>query len=518
MHSVDDPAAPSTDPADAVGPTTVGRNNLASAGISVEKLNGQVYTPLTLAKAVVDRLRWFDGRPGILLDASCGDGVFLQAAVERLVRQGRPSRIVDVVGYDLDPQAVAAARARLDACCERLGVAPRPRIEHRDALRGVEPASAFVGNPPYLEAKRMPQPLKRRIKSAFPLAARGAFDLYGAFVELGLKSLDDDGELALIVPNRVLVTRATGALRQSLLDSGRVGVVDLSAEDVFADAAVYPVVLRLERGTSPGYRVEDLDRTTRVALSADAIGRLDGRFPLPPPELRDLITRLLADPTSYPPLRQHVAVRWTVSFHRGGLRDAFVFAERPNSPHARPFLGGHRFSGNREVGAFHIDWAGAWIDYDEDRARAERNPLPPRALFDWPKVAIPQNARRPRAALDTSGAILKDTFLAAMLQPEADPDWLPWLVLVINSGLFHHLYEALYGGTRKGGKYLHLLGSYLHPMPVPPPPPGAETLHRQLVDDPGSSALRAQAETLVRGAYDITQVEAAALDGLELPS
>ena len=235
------------------------------------------------------------------------------------------------------------------------------------------------------------------------------------------------------------------------------------------------------------------------------------------PVLHGLVSRVLTD-ASLPALQTRLEVRWTVSFHRAGLREQYVSADRPDSPHARRFLGGGRFSGNRELAPYAITWAGAWIDHDEERARADRNGLPPRALFDAPKVVFAQNARRCRAALDTTGLVLKDTFPLIRLREDADPDLLPWLVLVLNSALFHVIYEALFGGTRKGGRFLHFLGSYLHPFPLPDPPAGARDLHDALARSPDDPDLHARAEALVRAAYRVTPAEAAALDTLDVPA
>lgn len=499
-------------------PLLQGRPNQASAGASVQRLNGQVYTPLDLATAVVGGLRWPEGPLPTLLDAACGDGVFLEAAVRRLSSLGRPEDVVHVHGWDIDPEAVRAARERLDRVCRSLGIEERPVVEHRDAIEaGQLTVGAFVGNPPYLEAKRMPASMKRRIKARFPVSAWRGFDLYGAFVELGARSLATGGELALIIPNRVLVTTSTGRLRALLLETGRLAVTDLSRTRVFADAAVYPIVLRLDVGEEHAYVVESLERDAAFTLGLPAIERLGGRLPLPDPAMLPLLRRLLEDPEAFPPLGEALDVRWTVSFHRAGLRDAYVFEKKPDSPFARPFLGGARFAGNRELAPFGITWKGTWIDHDEERARADRNGLPPLSMFEQPKVVIPQNVRRPRAALDTRGVVLKDTFLAVIPKEGVDPAWLAWLVLVVNSGLFHHLYEAFYGGTRKGGAYLHLLGSYLAPFPLPHPPQGAVELHAARVEDPLDPELESRAEALVRRAYGVTASEGSVLDALELP-
>lgn len=498
-----------------------GRDNLASAGLGKARLNGQVYTPIALATRLVRGRRW----GGICLDPACGDGVFLEAAIREAVRQGRPEAVGRVEGWDLDPDAIAMAKLRLSAVCESLGVAGPgqaggPVLRHGDALEMEpdRPVSLILGNPPYVEAKRMPDALKARIRAVCPHAGRGGFDLYAAFVERCAGWLSDEGSFALIVPNRILVTRSTVALRRWLLELGEVSVEDLSDAGIFGkEAAVYPVVFGLCRGGEPGYVVRGAGQEHRFSLPI-LRDRLAGLLPLPPaqPVLQAMLVRILEDPRC-PALSTRLRVRWTVSFHRSGLRDQYVSAVQPDAPAARRFLGGGRFSGNREVLPYRIAWAGSWIDYDRERAKRDGNGLPPLELFEAPKVVLTQNARRCRAALDTSGLVLKDTFPLIARSPSAHADDLPWAVLVLNSALFHVLYEALYGGTRKGGRFLHFLGSYLHPFPFPLPPTGARELHDALVLDPSSEVLQARAESMVRSAYGVLDEEAEALAGLELP-
>lgn len=471
-----------------------GRDNEAGRCTSVQKLNGQVYTPLQRATQMLAQVHWPAG-DGVLLDPACGDGVFLEAAARKWLDSGRPAAALTehLVGWDLDAGAITAARSRLEA----LGVTAT--LTERDALD--ESASRYevvVGNPPYLEAKRMPDALKNRVRRVAPLAAHGAFDLYAAFVERAHALAD---EVCFLIPNRFLVVAAAEKLRDHLLRECDVSVVDLSTEAVFSDAAVYPIVLHTRRAARPRYRV---GLEPPVTLDATFVrGRLRTMMPTAPtdPAGKSLFERLL----EYSPLQEVADVRWTVSFHRAGLREEFVFETRPDSPHARRFLGGGRFAGNREVQPGRIEWRGGFIDYDEARARAANNPLPPLALFDRPKVVVCQNARRGRAAVDREGFVLKDTFLA--VQPtRVSPEW---IALVVNSRLFHYLYEHLYAGTRKAGGYLHYLARYLGPFPLAGEPTGADAVYE--------TGDLAAADRFVEDGYGVTAPERRVLDAYDFP-
>ncbi len=428
-------------------------------------------------------------------------------------------------GWDIDPGALETCRLRLEVVSRELGfLGCIPRLYQRDAL--VDHGQRFdlvVGNPPYLEAKRMPNSLKRHVKSCCPIAARGAFDMYSAFVERAFRVLSDDGELCFIIPNRMLVVGHAAALRALLLESSLVRVMDLSTLRVFEDASVYPIILLARKGSERGYLVEEWDKKgDAVHLPvASVLAETAGMMPLPPRTTggRQLFQRALTS-GDFRPLKEIVAVRWCVSFHRAGLRDEFTFDGPPPNPTGRPmkFLGGGRFRGNREVQPYRITWGGWWIDYDEARARRERNHLPPLEIFKPPKVVVCQNARRARVALDRLGYVLKDTFLSLRCLSSSDEKagWLEWITLVLNSRLFHYLYEHFYGGTRRGGGYLHFLPRYLGPFPFADLPTWLDV--REVHDSVAAGETSpAQVDALVERAWGLTGPQRRVLDDYHFP-
>lgn len=496
-------------------PLARGRDNLVGRASDHRKLNGQFFTPAATADSMVAAVAWpFDETGGTLLDPCCGDGAYLAAAVRRVLASelsdAARRRIIRerIRGWDVDPAALADCTARLTALLQEAGMAGvLPRIEHRDALDGLRPGERFacvVTNPPYLEAKRMPDALKLRIRQHCPSAGRGSFDLYGAFVELAARWTD---EICLLIPNRFLVARYAAHLRADLLSGWRIDVTDLSRDDLFGGAQVYPIVLHARRSDAPCYSVQ-----------AQRTAPLGDMLPLAPadPAGAALFARLMAPPAGHR-IGDVADIRWTVSFHRAGLRDGFIFDQRPASPHARRFLGGGRFAGNAEVRRYRIQWGGSWIDYDAQRARDAGNPLPDPSVHLPPKAVICQNVRRARVALDTEGLVLKDTLLSMRLRAGQPGALLPWLVMVLNSDVLHYLYEHAYAGTRKGGAYLHFLGRYLDPFPFPPPP-AAQTvtaLYDRLVEDPvGAHDL---AEEAVGSAWGVTPEEAEVLAAYPMP-
>jgi SAM-dependent methyltransferase len=475
------------------------------------KRHGVFYTPAP----VVRYLLRATAPAGAVVDLSCGDGGFLVAAAEA----GCP-----VMGVEQDAAALARAEAALAAF-------PVPRVLiHGDGLAPALPwtPDVVLGNPPYLEAKKADPALKARCRRLYPAIARGPFDIFVPFLQAGLDALPPGGRLGYIVPNKFLVAEYARPLREALLrETTLEELIDVSDLPTFRDAAVYPVLLVLRKAPPPvGHRV----RTGHVT---DLAQLEDGTFPraevaqerwtgtarrifwLPPvdPVARGLVDRLTADGRAAR-LGDLLDIRWTVSFHRAGLRDRFIFPS-PTGTNPRPLLGGKRFHGNADVCRYRTAWSGWWIDYDEGRAKAEGNQFPPVALFTGPKLVIAQNARRVQATLDRDDYVCKDTFLVARARGEVT---LPYLLAVLNSALMSYLYGVLFKATHVGGGYLHYLACYLEDLPIrlaadPAPITAlAERLLDPALPDSERRALDARLDGLIYDLYGLSADERALVD------
>lgn len=145
----------------------------------------------------------------LVIDPACGDGEFLVQAAEILgellmaayreegidvdVAEAR-QRIVDncLVGVDIDPDAIAAARSRLGDSCE---------LDCRDALLDWDfdtdgRPTAFVGNPPYLGGRRISTILgaayQKRLMAEFA-SSNGGADICAYFLLLAADTLRRGG-------------------------------------------------------------------------------------------------------------------------------------------------------------------------------------------------------------------------------------------------------------------------------------------------------------------------------------
>lgn len=199
---------------------------LAARSATDRKRRGQWPTPWWVCEAVVDRLAPdLPARP-LVVDPACGDGRWL-LAVARRVPGAR------LIGLDLDPLAIAAARETL----RRAGVEATLEVADGLAEGAVPPCDAVVGNPPFVRPQHLDRDYAEAVWARFPVAT-DKVDLSACFVQ---RALDRAPRVALVLPGNLLSLQSFAAVRARLLQAGVDGVFRLP-KDAFP-ATVHTVAV-----------------------------------------------------------------------------------------------------------------------------------------------------------------------------------------------------------------------------------------------------------------------------------
>ena len=540
--------------------------------ISIEerKALGQFYTPDSVIDYILDQTG-YKGKEIIdkkIIDISCGSGGFLSRAVSRLVdilkNKGLKSeKIINKVtscifGLDINPFARYLAETNiliqlLDLIIEAKKDNPRFEVQRISIFltNTVEPTTLLtrehsaiaeikdcrgqfksgfdyvVGNPPYLEAKKMDKQTKVFCKIRCPEISNGAFDLFICFIDIGLRLLSEKGKLGYIIPNKFLIANYSKSLRKRLLDKYSIKeIVDVSECEVFENTSVYPIILVVEN-TAPTQKTlvntaENINSTIHLLahnfikneLPQKLYDRDDFVFFLLPSDQvkRDLLLKLLDIKDT---IANYLDLKWTISFHASGLRDQFLFDKQPGSSFDKKIIGGKSFAGNSDIERYKLDWGGWWIKYDESYAKSQHNPLPPKSIFEREKLIICQNALRLRATIDSGGYFCKDTFFVASLNNNSKNNFdLKFFLAILNSKLMHYYYANIYKGTHVAGGYLHYLISYLDSLPITKPTKKQQSDIVVLVDkilrtkkEKEFVNIDNQIDELIYGLYDLNNTE-----------
>ena len=485
-------------------------------------LLGQVYTPDEIIDYILSHVGYTvnaDLKNKKIIDLSCGSGAFILRAANILIKNLKNRKydyysIFEAVrnniwGLDINSFSLKLTEINLlfamfnllqEIKKENPGFKPKEfnlfltnSVNKKDSsddetifcLKNREGKfkSGFdfvVGNPPYLEAKKMPNELKKICRENFPDVAKGAFDLYFCFIKMALDLLNINGMFGYIIPNKVQVLKSARWLRKYILENFSIKeIVDISNLEIFKNISVYSILLFIknQKGTDNRIKTYDsVDRLEKLKLGDcqpveikqdDFINTADFIFyTLPKENIGQEIYERIS--TQHHFLKEYLDIGWGISFHKKGIINEFIFKE-PKGLNPKPILGADVYSRDSEVSQYQIRWNRFWIDYNEEKAKKIDNPFPSREIFETPKLIIRQNAEKLTVAIDSQGKwYLKDVFFSGRLTERAKREGisLEFLGAILNSKLLNYYYSILFKGGHVNNGYLHFLVSYLNTLPI----------------------------------------------------
>ena len=467
----------------------------------IEYIISQINFPKTLSRSLEEKI----------MDLACGSGLFLSEAVRRIINKAESlNKSYDFVieyitrniyGFDIDPTAVLLSKViiikeildyyKTDISFDKpisINIFKTNSLElksNKDSKQiqqiKLMKFDYIVGNPPYIDVKRMDKRTKEICKSNFPNVAKGKFDIYACFMELSSRMLAEDGQLGYIIPNKFLSSQYAKTLRKRFLDESLLyQIVDLAHKKVF-QPAVYPIILVLRKQKELQKHIQlisdvnvdelvanKLDKKT-YKVNLEIFKRTENKTIFFPKEEYILLLEKIFNQSQYT-MGEIIRFRWSISFHRKGLRSQFIYPEKKGENPKR-ILGGKEYGGNREVERYGINWRGYWIDYDREKAKELKNNFPKLEIFQEKKIIICQHALRMRATIDAEAYICKDIFLLGHLAEQVTDNKisLEFILALLNSKLYSFIYDIMYSGTEIMGKYLHYLPMFLHDLPIKNP-------------------------------------------------
>jgi methylase of polypeptide subunit release factors len=500
----------------------------------MEVTPGVVYTPREVCEPMVRRalepLVRGKSRDELLAlrvcDPAIGEGAFLIEIVRMLgdLVGDRQAASRCVVGVDIDPRAVARARAAVQAFVG----APVPLdLRVGDALTiDWEPVDAFVANPPYVR-----QELLARQKPALRSYAAydGVADLYVYFVELAHRIVRRGGRYCIVLPNKWL-TVAYGKKLRELLDREQSleGIVDFG-RGLFGDADAFPcIVWGTVGGDAPGIhaaRVEDVS-VERALDEAAPVARARWRWHIDPPRDAKLLDKLAALPTLADLVPDKPSRGVVTGLNRAFVIDRATAETLGPSPLIRPFLKG------RDVRRWRPELADRFIllidrgteppkrireHLAQFRAALEpgtgrkpgryqwyelQDPVVPLAKAKGPRLFYQDIQTTPQCCLDETGELVPDTTVWTL--PSRDL----YLLAVLNSPLYAWYARRRFPPALNGAVRPKL--EYMRALPIARPSPALrEAIEAAVRAQLAGEEREAELAELVADAYALTAEERA---------
>lgn len=239
------------------------------ADLDEDKLRGGYYTSTQVAEWLCGwAIRSSDDS---VLEPSCGDGAFLEAAARRLLSLGatRTKIARGLTGIEIISAEAQTATERLRTV---LGKSAEKIVCNFDFFgwwQGTDqPAfDVIVGNPPFIRYQSFPEPHRTRAMAIMGdqgLTPNRLTNIWVPFVVAATASLKPGGRLALVLPAEILQVTYAAQLRSYLTDHfERIDVI--ACNELFFQNAEQEVVLLLADGA---LAAASEDNTCRVALTA----------------------------------------------------------------------------------------------------------------------------------------------------------------------------------------------------------------------------------------------------------
>ena len=251
------------------------------SNLDPDKLRGGYYTTAGIAEWLC---AWaIRGKDDLVLEPSCGDGTFLEAAARRLHELSARGKeyAKHLFGVEILAAEADKARARL---ASQVGFLAASVVETSDffawwKLPNRPLFDVVVGNPPFIRYQNFPEPYRSRamqIMQEQGLSPNRLTNIWAPFVVAAAAALRPGGRMALVLPAELLQVSYAAQLRSFLADSfGRIDLI--TCNELFFERAEQEVLLLL----ADDARVSCSERDScEVTLTeADSVADIVGRPP-----------------------------------------------------------------------------------------------------------------------------------------------------------------------------------------------------------------------------------------------
>ncbi|MBR2042368.1 MAG: N-6 DNA methylase [Oscillospiraceae bacterium] len=248
--------------------------------IGENKTKCQKFTPSALVDTMLNLVNYNTDLMGkTILENSFGSGNILKAIVVRYIESAIAAGVdslsisaglaQDIYGIELDKTLYDNCVAELNTILESHNI---PAVDWKlfnDNALSIDLNISFdyvIGNPPYISYKEMDEGSRIALKKKFESCAIGKFDYCYAFIESGIKHLNETGKLVQLIPNNIYKNVFAKQLRELLIDHVST-VLDYPDQKLF-DKTLTSVSIFLydKENSSENIHYENVTEGTKMSL------------------------------------------------------------------------------------------------------------------------------------------------------------------------------------------------------------------------------------------------------------
>ncbi len=233
---------------------------------------GEIFTPKNIVNLMLDEVG-YNGNNILekrVIDNSAGEGAFLQEVLRRYIagykkEYGTLQNIEKHLSKYI--RGIELNKTNYDILIKNMNnILKEYKIDNVkwDIVNGdtIELYKKYlmndfvVGNPPYIRIHDMEK--VNEIKKKF--TAKGMFDLYIIFYNIGINMLNKNGKLIYITPNSFFQSSSAQEFRKRLVDNKMIkSIINLGHYNPFINATTYTAIMQLDLQEKEYFKFQELD-------------------------------------------------------------------------------------------------------------------------------------------------------------------------------------------------------------------------------------------------------------------
>ena len=212
----------------------------------------QVFTPIKYVNILLNEIGYINNLYGKkVLENSCGNGAILSVIVERYIadlsnngfslEQIKAGLEKDIFAIEIDGEKYSECLNNINEICAKSNIFNvQWNVYNDDSL--YFKFDFIVGNPPYINYKKIDIKNRNKLKNGFSYCSFGRFDYCYAFIEKAVSCLKKHGKMSYLIPSSVFKNVSGKNMRKDLLNY-KIKIIENFDEIVFDDANVAASIL-----------------------------------------------------------------------------------------------------------------------------------------------------------------------------------------------------------------------------------------------------------------------------------